>query len=103
MREQRAPVRTNAGGASATASLAFALAPLLAALGWVYEPFGALGFGITSPLALAFGHVARHKLARREDGTRASKMATAGLVLGYIGSGWLLFIVLFALTYEGLP
>ena len=44
-------------------------------------------FWIGSILAVIFGHVARRRIAR--EGTAGRGMATAGLVLGYIGIGTL--------------
>lgn len=85
------------GRARAFASLALGLAPCLAVLGFLYEPLGVFGFGVTSPLAVVFGHLARHKLADRRD-RRGFRIATAGLVLGYAGTVWLLFIIWLALT-----
>lgn len=44
------------------------------------------------PLAIVFGHMARKQIARTGEGGRG--LATAGLILGYIGVG---FVVLFTI------
>ncbi|POM26328.1 hypothetical protein BTM25_07250 [Actinomadura rubteroloni] len=54
---------------------------------------GLIGFvacGLTSILAIIFGHVAQSQIKRTGEG--GSGMAVAGLILGYIVSvGWILF------------
>ncbi len=47
------------------------------------------------PLAIVFGHMARKQIARTREGGRG--LATAGLVIGYVGLGFVaLLIVIFA-------
>jgi len=62
-----------------------AIASLVLSLVWVA--------GIGSLLAVIFGHSSRGQAKR--EGMKPSSMATAGVVLGYIGLG---FIVLFVLA-----
>ncbi len=84
------------------ASLAFGMAPLLAVWAVVYEPFLVFAFGITSPLAVVFGHITRYQLADRELQTEASAFAIAGLILGYLGTAWLLFFLVVVLpAFDG--
>jgi Na+-transporting methylmalonyl-CoA/oxaloacetate decarboxylase gamma subunit len=45
------------------------------------------------PLAIAFGHVARKQIARTGEGGRG--LATAGLILGYIGVGFVVLLIIF--------
>ena len=50
-----------------------------------------------SILAIVFGHIAKSQLAQPDNEQTGSGMATAGLVLGYIGlAGVVLLIVLVA-------
>ena len=63
----------------------FAIASMVLGIIWIYW--------IGSILALVFGYVAKSQI--RETGQSGSGMATAGIVLGWIGVGFLtLFITL---------
>jgi hypothetical protein len=54
------------------------------------------------PLAIVFGHVARTQIAR--TGERGRGLATAGLVLGYVGMSFLvLLMVIFAAAGSSVP
>jgi hypothetical protein len=94
--------RSNDRGARsslARASLVLALAPCLFVLGWLYEPIGARGWGVTSPFAVVLGHLARRRLRRSAERPAGPwRAATAGLVLGYMGTVWLAFIVVAAIV-----
>jgi hypothetical protein len=97
LHQQQETVRHNAGAPCAVASLAFGMAPLLAVWAVVYEPFLVFAFGITSPLAVVFGQLADRKLQ-----TEASAFAIAGLILGYLGTAWLLFFLVVVLpAFDG--
>ena len=52
---------------------------------------GFMTFGVTSPFAIVFGHIARHQIRRR--GEQGAGMANGGLILGYLAVlGWLVLI-----------
>ena len=48
-------------------------------------------FGI---LAVVFGHMARSQIHKSEGRMKGDGMALAGLILGYLGLGFILFLVL---------
>ncbi|GAA3962443.1 DUF4190 domain-containing protein [Actinomadura viridis] len=77
-----APTRPNNG--MATASLVLGI-------------IGIFACGLTSILAIIFGHVAHSQIKRTGEG--GAGMATAGLVMGYILTvGWLLYwVVIFGI------
>ncbi|MGH3814177.1 MAG: DUF4190 domain-containing protein [Pseudonocardiaceae bacterium] len=50
------------------------------------------------PLAIAFGHVARKQISR--TGESGGGLATAGLVIGYIGMGFVALLMIFAAAGE---
>jgi hypothetical protein len=50
-------------------------------------------YGITSILAVVFGHVALSQIKRSQGGQRGRGMAIAGLVLGYVGIVALIAII----------
>lgn len=63
----------------------FAIVSLVLSLVWI--------FWLGSILAVVFGHIALSQIGRRQQGGRG--LAVAGLVIGYVGVGFLvLFIVL---------
>ena len=51
---------------------------------------------IGSILALIFGYIALSQIKRRQQGGRA--LAIAGIILGWIGIGFLLLVIVFALA-----
>jgi len=80
------PQRTGTNG--------FAIASLVLGIVWVY--------GIGSILALVFGYIAKRQI--RETGESGSGLATAGIVLGWVGVGWLLvFIIVAAIVGSNEP
>jgi Domain of unknown function (DUF4190) len=95
---QPAPVQHHYYGAPVMPNNGMATASLV--LGLV----GFFACGLTSILAIIFGHLAHSQIKRTGEG--GAGMATGGLVLGYIvTAGWLLFwlfyIGLFALIMGG--
>jgi hypothetical protein len=52
-------------------------------------------YWIGSILAVIFGHIAISQ-AHKDETIRGKGMAIAGLVLGYVGVGTLLFVIIFA-------
>ncbi|MER3452827.1 MAG: hypothetical protein C4344_03950 [Acidimicrobiia bacterium] len=79
------PQRTGTNG--------FAIASLVLGIVWVY--------GIGSILALVFGYIAKRKI--RETGESGSGLATAGIVLGWVGVGWLLVFIIVAAIVPNQP
>ena len=73
-----APQRTNG----------MAIASMVLGILWIYW--------IGSILALVFGYVAKNQI--RERGEAGGGMATAGIVLGWIGVGILAFVLLFGIA-----
>ena len=66
----------------------------LAVTSLVLGLFGLLPFGIASVPAAVIGHVAKSQI--RGSGEQGDGMATAGLVLGWLGIGFWLLVLLFA-------
>jgi hypothetical protein len=66
----------------------FAIASMVLGIVWIWW--------IGSVLALVFGYVAKSQI--RETGQSGSGMATAGIVLGWIGVGFLLLIIVLGLS-----
>jgi hypothetical protein len=78
-----------------------AIASLVLGILWLYW--------IGSVLALIFGYVARQQIAQRQGMQDGRGMATAGIVLGWIGVGFLVLFLLLAViglatdpTYDAL-
>ena len=67
----------------------FAIASLVSGILWI--------FGIGSILAVVFGFIARQQIAASNGSERGSGMATAGIVLGFLGIA--LIIGFFILVY----
>ena len=65
-----------------------AIASMVLGIVWVYW--------IGSILALVFGYIARGQI--RESGQKGDGMAIAGIVLGWVGVGFLLLFILIAIT-----
>jgi hypothetical protein len=65
-----------------------AIASMVLGIVWVYW--------IGSVLALVFGYVARGQI--RQSGQKGEGMAIAGIVLGWVGVGFLLLFILLAAT-----
>lgn len=73
----------------------FAIASLI--LGISSLPFSFLCLGIVfAPAAVVFGHLARGQIRKQPERLTGKGMATAGLVLGYIGLGLTVLVVLLA-------
>ena len=73
-----------------------AVASLVLGILWIYW--------IGSVLALIFGYIARQQIAQAQGMQQGQGMATAGIVLGWIGVGFLvLFILLFILGLASSP
>ena len=70
-----------------------AVASMVLGIVWIY--------GIGSILALVFGYKAKRQI--RESGQRGSGMATAGIVLGWVGiAGVILFITFWIVAIHSL-
>jgi len=75
-----------AAGGLATSTNGLAFAALVLGILWLYW--------VGSILALVFGYMARRQIARRQGVQGGRGLATAGIVLGWVGVGFLaLFIV----------
>jgi Domain of unknown function (DUF4190) len=82
-----APGYTPAAGGLATSTNGLAIASLVLGILWLYW--------VGSILALVFGYIARRQIAQRQGIQGGPGMATAGIVLGWVGIGFLaLFIVM---------
>lgn len=66
----------------------FAVASLVLGILWIWW--------LGSILAVIFGHVAKSQMARPDNNEQGSGLATAGLVLGYIGVGALVLVIALA-------
>jgi len=66
-----------------------AVASLVLGILWIYW--------IGSVLALIFGYIARQQIAQAQGMQQGRGMATAGIVLGWIGVGFLVLVLLLAL------
>lgn len=107
--ENRAPVQAAAPGANAVLTVAspaggvvqpvavvpqqrtngFAVASMVLGILWLYW--------VGSILALIFGYVAKNQIEESAGTQSGGGMATAGLVLGWVGFGTLMFMLVFAL------
>jgi Domain of unknown function (DUF4190) len=86
VRSRRPRLRPAAGGL-ATSTNGLAIASLVLGILWLYW--------VGSILALVFGYIARRQIAQRQGIQGGRGLATAGIVLGWVGVGFLaLFIVL---------
>lgn len=88
---QPAPVQHHYYGAPAPPNNGMATASMVLGI------IGIFSCGLTSILAIIFGHVAHSQIKRTGEG--GSGMATAGLVLGYLLTvGWILYwVVIFGI------
>ena len=75
--------------ANAPSTNGLAIASLAVGILWI--------FGIGSILAVVFGFIARQQIAASNGSERGSRMATAGIVLGFLGIA--LIIGFFILVY----
>ena len=81
------PGHAPAAGGLATSTNGLAIASLVLGILWLYW--------VGSILALVFGYLARRQIAQRQGVQGGRGLATAGIVLGWVGIGFLaLFIVL---------
>jgi len=80
---------TVAGQASLTTYNGLAIASLVLGIVWIY--------GVTSILALVLGYKAKRKI--KQSGQKGAGMATAGIVLGWIGTASLAAIVIAVLVF----
>ncbi len=76
------------GGYASPGTNGFAIASLVLGIVWLWW--------IGSILALVFGYVAKSQI--RQTGQGGSGMATAGIVLGWIGVGFLALIIVLGLA-----
>ena len=76
-----------AAGKAATNSLA--VASLLLGILSLFPPFGIL--------AVIFGHVARSQIRKSAGRQKGAGMALAGLILGYLALGFVLFVIFIVL------
>lgn len=93
----------------ATAAMGAAAAPAVAVPGSVVAArtnslaVASLLLGLLSPfvpfaiLAVILGHVARSQVRKSADRQKGAGMALAGLILGYAGLGFVLFVILIVL------
>jgi hypothetical protein len=70
-----------------------AIASLVLGILWIYW--------IGSILALIFGYIAKAEIRRSRDTQPGSGLATAGIVLGWIGVGLLALVIVVALATAG--
>ena len=84
----RTQTRPLAAGPSKTNGLA--IASMVLGIIWLYW--------IGSVLALVFGYMAKSQIDRSEGRESGRGMATAGIVLGWIGVGTLVLVVLLAVA-----
>jgi hypothetical protein len=84
-----APAVVVVTGKSSAATNGLAIASMVLGIVWIY--------GITSVLALVFGYMAKKQIA--DSGQRGSGMATAGIVLGWIGVCGAIFIIVFFVAF----
>ncbi|MGI9621396.1 MAG: DUF4190 domain-containing protein [Acidimicrobiales bacterium] len=84
--DQTAPIAPERQPASGTNGLA--IASLVLGIVWVYW--------IGSILAVIFGHVAKRQLKQPGNSQGGSGLATAGLVLGYVGIATLAVVIIAA-------
>jgi hypothetical protein len=64
----------------------YAIASMVLGIVWVY--------GVGSVLALIFGYMAKREIRESNDGQGGSGMATAGIILGWIGVGSMVIIAI---------
>ena len=76
-----APLRTTNG---------LAVASLVLGILWIWW--------LGSILAVIFGHVAKSQMSQPDNDQAGAGMATAGLILGYIGLGFLALVIVLAAT-----
>ncbi len=77
-----------AAGKASTNSLA--VASLLLGILSLFPPFGIL--------AAVFGHVARSQIRKSAGRQKGAGLALAGLILGYLGLGLVLFVIVLLFT-----
>lgn len=65
----------------------YAIAALVLGIVWMY--------GVTSILALVFGYRARREIDASQGWQTGRGLATAGIVLGWVGIGGLVLVILF--------
>ena len=78
------------------------MASLVLGILWIYW--------IGSVLALVFGYIARRQIAERQGMQDGRGMATAGIVLGWVGIGFLALVIVLGIAgmasdpvYDALP
>lgn len=76
------------GYAPARATNGMAIASMVLGIVWIYW--------IGSILALVFGYIAKRQIAERNES--GAGMATAGIVLGWVGIGFLVLFIVIAIV-----
>ena len=83
------PAVTAPPAAAAARTNSLAVASLILGLLSLFVPFAIL--------AVVFGHVARSQIRKSAGRQKGSGMALAGLILGYLALGFILFVLLVVL------
>ena len=98
----RLGARPFAPGYRASSTNGLAVASLVLGILWIYW--------IGSVLALVFGYIARRQIAERQGMQDGRGMATAGIVLGWVGIGFLALVIVLGIAgmasdpvYDALP
>jgi hypothetical protein len=79
-----------AAGGLATSTNGLAIASLVLGILWLYW--------VGSILALVFGYLARRQIAQRQGVQGGRGLATAGIVLGWVGIGFLALFIMVAMV-----
>jgi hypothetical protein len=79
-----------AAGGLATSTNGLAIASLVLGILWLYW--------VGSILALVFGYLARRQIAQRQGVQGGRGLATAGIVLGWVGIGFLALFIMVAMS-----
>ena len=100
--DARLAARPFAPGYRASSTNGLAVASLVLGILWIYW--------IGSVLALVFGYIARRQIAERQGMQDGRGMATAGIVLGWVGIGFLALVIVLGIAgmasdpvYDALP
>jgi hypothetical protein len=100
--DARLGARPFAPGYRTSSTNGLAVASLVLGILWIYW--------IGSVLALIFGYIARRQIAERQGMQDGRGMATAGIVLGWVGIGFLALVIVLGIAgmasdpvYDALP
>ncbi len=83
------PAAAVAGRVGAASTNSLAVASLLLGIFSLFPPFGIL--------TVIFGHVARSQIRKSAGRQKGAGMALAGLILGYLALGFVLFVIFIVL------